>query len=233
MTGEVLYRAAGVVAVAKPAGVLVIPGRTSGRAPSLREELEDTLKSRVWVVHRIDRDTSGIVLFALNEDTHRELSKAFEAGRVEKRYWALVEGTVDGVLECDRALVPARRGRMRLGRPSEQGKPARTRVVPMEQFARATWVEAIPLTGRTHQIRVHLAGAGHPLLLDHQYGRAEPIRAEELGGTTDEVVLARTPLHAVGLRIPPVGSLPAAEIAAPLPADIERTLQLLRGARSR
>ncbi len=97
---------------------------------------------------------------------------------------------------------------------------------PLETFAHATLVECEPLTGRTHQIRVHLADAGHPLLVDHQYGRAAPLTAKDLGGEGDEVVLARTPLHAKSLQLKGHGE--ALEVEAPLPADMARALELLR-----
>ncbi|HZA50103.1 MAG TPA: pseudouridine synthase, partial [Myxococcaceae bacterium] len=91
-TVPVLHRGRGYVAVDKPAGVTVIPGRGEERTSSLAERLEGEIGARVWIVHRLDRDTSGVLLFALDAASHRTLSMAFEAGRVEKRYVALVRG---------------------------------------------------------------------------------------------------------------------------------------------
>jgi RluA family pseudouridine synthase len=224
---RVLHEGAGLLVVAKPAGVLVIPGRGEG-GPSLREQLEQQLHRKIFVVHRLDRDTSGVLVFALDAERHRALSQAFEAGQVRKRYRALVQGRVDDPQMVDAALVPARKGRMRVARPGEQGKPSRTRIRPVESFERASLVEAEPLTGRTHQIRVHLLALGHPLLVDHQYGRAEPLTEKDLGGSGDAVVLARTPLHAARLEWPALPGVEPHAFEAPLPEDMSRTLEHLR-----
>jgi RluA family pseudouridine synthase len=224
---RVLYEGAGLLVVAKPAGALVIPGRDEGGS-SLREKLEEQLGRKVFVVHRLDRDTSGVLVFALDAERHRALSQAFEAGKVRKRYLALVEGRVEAPQLVDAALVPARKGRMRVARPGEQGKPSRTRVRPVETFAKASLVEAEPLTGRTHQIRVHLLNMGHPLLVDHQYGRSEPLTEKDLGGAGEKVVLARTPLHAARLEWPALPGVEAHAIEASLPEDLAQALNLLR-----
>jgi tRNA pseudouridine32 synthase/23S rRNA pseudouridine746 synthase/23S rRNA pseudouridine955/2504/2580 synthase len=177
----------------------------------------------------LDRDTSGVLLFALDAASHRALSMAFEAGRVEKRYLALVRGEVREPLDLSTHLAPARRGRMRPARPGEEGKPARTLVRPLERFGgRATLVEAQPLTGRTHQIRVQLLAAGYPLLVDHQYGHKAPIREIDIGGAGDAPVLARTPLHAAHVRLAQLPGIEDAEIESPLPQDMRRTIELLR-----
>jgi RluA family pseudouridine synthase len=224
---RVLLEGAGLLAVDKPAGMLVIPGRGEGGGPSLREVLEERLGRKVYVVHRLDRDTSGVVLFALEPERHRALSMAFESGRVRKRYLALVEGRMEAPRLVEAALVPARKGRMRVARAGEEGKPSRTRVRPVEVFAGASLVEAEPLTGRTHQIRVHLLSVGHPLLVDHQYGRAEPLKTREPDG---EVLLARTPLHAARLEWPTLPGVEGRAVEAPLPEDMARTVTFLRGA---
>lgn len=215
------------LAVDKPARLAVIPGRDVGQ-PALRALLETRIERGLWVVHRIDRDTSGLVVFAKNAPAHRALSMAFEAGRIEKRYLALVEGEIEAAREIDVALRSARKGRMRAVLPGEVGKEARTLIIPIEKYPAATLVEARPFTGRTHQIRVHLRSAGHPLLFDHQYGRTEPITEADLGGESGAPVLARTPLHAVQLKLPEVGTSPARTLEAPWPEDIARAVALLR-----
>jgi 23S rRNA-/tRNA-specific pseudouridylate synthase len=115
---------------------------------------------------------------------------------------------------------------MRIVVPGEEGKASRTLVTVREAFARATLVECEPLTGRQHQLRVHLRAKGHPLLFDHQYHRRTPLLAKDLGGQGDEVVLDRTPLHATHLELPGLGF----SVDAPLPADMQRALELLRSA---
>lgn len=226
MTLEVLKRSGGLVAIAKPPGLLVIPGRTAeGEQPEpcARDLLAGQLGQEVWVCHRIDRDTSGVLLFATDAKTHREASMAFEQGKVKKLYVALVQGRVRGPLDVDLALVEARKRKMRVAVPGELGKPSRTLVRPREVFEKASLVEAEPLTGRQHQIRVHLRAKGHPLLVDHQYGRKQPLLAKDLGGEGDEVVLDRTPLHAERLEL---GDF---SVVARLPADMTSCLELLRG----
>ena len=117
---------------------------------------------------------------------------------------------------------------MRVARPGEEGKPAVTELAPVETFGDVALVEARPLTGRTHQIRVHLRHVGAPLLVDPQYGRPDPVTERSLGGVTDSVVLARTPLHASRLVLPAAEGLPRVEVHAPLPADMARAVELLR-----
>lgn len=224
----VLWSGEGLVAVDKPAGVAVIPGRSETSGPPLREQLEAQLGRRVWVVHRLDRDTSGVLLFALDPEAHRAASLAFEQGRADKRYLALVSPPLAAGLRLEAALVPARRSRMRVAGPGEEGKDAVTELLPLETFGDAALVEARPLTGRTHQIRVHLRHAGAPLLVDPQYGRPEPVTERRLGGASDAVVLARTPLHASRLVLPGAEGLPPVDVSAPLPEDMARALALLR-----
>jgi tRNA pseudouridine32 synthase/23S rRNA pseudouridine746 synthase len=217
-----------VLAVDKPAGRVVVPGRGPPEE-SLRAELERA-HGPLWVVHRLDRGTSGVLLLARTAEAHRTLNLAFERGEPRKRYLALVRGEPPPEVLLDAALVPARRGRRRPARPGEAGgKPARTRVHRLERFAAPAGggaplalVEALPETGRTHQIRVHLAFAGFPLALDPHYGDAGPLALP--GGVT----LARTPLHAawLALRHPATGA--PLELEAPLPADLAAALDALR-----
>ncbi len=225
----ILATGRGWVAVDKPAGLLVIPGRGEGQAPSLRELLEQQLGQKLFVVHRLDRDTSGVLVFARAAEAHRELSMAFEAGQVKKQYLALVRGQMQAPLLIDAPLVAARRGRMRAAHAGDEAKAAQTRVRPVEVFASATLVEAEPLTGRTHQIRVHLLHAGYPLLVDPQYGQPKSASAHDLGLAGDELVLSRTPLHARRLELPARGGEAARSIEAPMPTDLARTLAVLRG----
>lgn len=210
----VLAQREGLVAVDKPPGLLVIPGRNPEDRVCAKELLAAQLGCRIWVCHRIDRDTSGVLLFATDEKAHRAASMAFEHGEVKKRYLALVEGVVAAPLEIDLPLAEGRKGKMRVG---DDGKPARTLVRPVETFANASLVECEPLTGRQHQLRVHLKAKGHPLLFDHQYGRKEPL-------VLGDVTLARTPLHAGSLLISSLG----VDVTAPLPADLSAVLGELR-----
>ena len=230
---ELVARSDRLVVLAKPSGVLVIPGRMSEGALSLKEQLAAHLGMPVFVVHRLDRETTGLVVFALDAGTHRALSMAFEAGQVRKQYLALVQGKLEGVQDVHAALVPARRGRSRVVRPEEVGKAAHTRLTPVEALRNATLVLAEPMTGRTHQIRVHLLSVGHPLLVDPQYGQPEFRDANSLcEGAGPDRVLVRTPLHAARLEWPALPGLDAASFECSVPADIQRAVTLLRTERA-
>jgi tRNA pseudouridine32 synthase/23S rRNA pseudouridine746 synthase len=225
----VLLEDADLLAVDKPAGRIVIPGR-SGTERSLREELEER-HGRLWVVHRLDRGTTGVLVFARTAEAHRTLNLAFDRGEPEKRYLALVAGEPPPEIRLDASLAPARRGRMRAVPPGDpRGKPAATRVRRLEAFPARPWtggplalVEASPETGRTHQIRVHLAYAGFPLAVDPDYGRPAPLLAPGGG-----VLLARTPLHASRLALRHPGDGRPVVLEAPLPADLAAALAALR-----
>lgn len=217
----------GLIAVDKPAGMLVIPGRAGEEVegPCVRDALAKQLGRPVMIVHRIDRDTSGVLLLALDADTHRQASMAFEHGKVKKTYLALVQGVVRAPLDIDLPLMEARKRKMKVAPEGVLGKESRTLVRPIETFAKATLVACEPLTGRQHQIRVHLMAKGHPLLVDHQYGRRQPLLEKDLGGQGDAVVLDRTPLHAASLEIAELNF----KAEAPLPPDMTATMAKLRG----
>jgi tRNA pseudouridine32 synthase/23S rRNA pseudouridine746 synthase len=225
----VLHEDAQLLAVAKPPGRIVISGR--GPERSLREELESA-HGRLWVVHRLDRGTSGVLLFARTAEAHRTLNLAFDAGEPEKRYLALVRGSPPAEARVDVALAHGRKGRMRPARPGEEGaKPSATRFRTLERFAAPSLggpfalVEALPETGRTHQIRVHLLSLGAPLAVDPDYGEDGPLRRPD-----GSAWLERTPLHAERLRIRHPAEGRVLELVAPLPADLEEALGTLRGA---
>lgn len=231
MQPVVLFEDADVVAVDKPAGVVVIPARDEDPALSLRHVLEAARGEALWVVHRIDRDTSGVVLFARNADAHRALSVAFEQRRVEKGYLALTRGAPkppSGVMNY--ALHTARKGKMR---PARKGEPDAIEAIT-EYATRSTWttpagvvalVEARPRTGRQHQIRVHLRAYETPLLVDPLYGRAERVEARELGLPDSVAPVSRLTLHAAWLEFPSAGGTKRVE--APLAADLAALVEAL------
>ncbi len=224
-----LHEDAELLAVNKPAGRLVIPGRGRDET-SLVEELS-ALHGRLWVVHRLDRGTTGVLVFARSAAAHRALNLAFDRGEPRKRYLALVAGTPSPELRVDVALAPARRGRMRPARPGDpRGKPSATLFRLIEAFPPRPWaggtlslVEALPETGRTHQIRVHLAHAHHPLAFDPDYGPEEPLL-----GPDGRTLIARTPLHASRLELVHPGSGLPLVMEAPLPEDMAVAVEALR-----
>jgi len=227
---RILFEDASLLAVDKPAGMLSVRGREGEAEPSLIDTLARERGEKLLIVHRLDRGTSGVLLVARDAASHRTLSQAFEAGRVSKRYLALVRG-VPEVDEhtVDVALVAARRGKSRPANPGEQGKPSQTDFKVLERFDGFCLVEACPKTGRAHQVRVHLKYAGFPLAVDSAYAGVERLLRGDLGlAPADEVLLARTPLHAQKVQLAhPVTGAPLA-IEAPLPADLEGVLDALR-----
>lgn len=217
MPAAALYQDADLFAVHKPAGVTVVPARGEPPAASLAHQLAAERGERVWVVHRLDRDTSGVVVFARNADAHRALNRAFEERRVEKRYLAFVAGRLHpGRGRIDLALHGARRGKARPALPGEPGGQVATTDYLEERAWQRDGVDVSrlclePRTGRHHQIRVHLRSRGTPVLFDPLYGG------------TPHAALAGAPcrrlaLHAARISLPtPAGPL---SIEAPLPADL-------------
>jgi RluA family pseudouridine synthase len=222
---RVLYEDPALLAVDKAPGELVVRGRLGAREKSLWDQLRDERGEELLPTHRLDRGTSGVLVFARNRTAHRALSKAFEQGR----YLALVRGEPPWEeLEVEVALVPARRGKSRPAAAGENGKPTRTAFRVLEHLGGYALLEATPKTGRTHQIRVHLKSVGFPLAVDPHYGSAKVLRRGELGLEAPEVVLDRTPLHALEIQMPHPLSGEAIRIEAPLASDMEAALKSLR-----
>jgi RluA family pseudouridine synthase len=216
----VLYEDGSLVAVAKPAGEPVIAARGEPPAACVQKRLERQLGRRIFVVHRIDRDASGVLLFALDAAAHRAASLAFEHRRVEKRYLAFVAGVLEPAEgRLDLPLHAARKGKTRPARPDEPGAQAAVTDYATRRSWRlgessVTLVEARPQTGRHHQLRVHLRSAETPILFDPLYGRGrmpEPLAASPC---------ARLALHAERLELE-TDHAGRIAVTAPLAADLE------------
>ena len=217
-----------VVAVDKPAGVLAQEGRAGGQ--SLVELVRAQLVSEgggALLVHRLDRGTTGVTLLARTKDAQAFLLEEFREGRVEKEYLALVAGSPrEDVFECALALGPDETTPNKR-RVDARGEPAHTRVEVVERFLQATLVRCRPTTGRTHQIRVHLASLGHPLLGDVRYGG--PAQVTRADGTRLE--LLRPLLHARGVIVRhPHGTL--LSLLSPEPRDLAEACAFLRAERA-
>jgi len=223
---QVLFENDDLLVINKPAGMVVHPalGHAHGtlvsavlaRAPEVEQVGE---AERPGIVHRLDKDTSGLILIARNEAAQRALQSAFAERQVEKVYFALVDGrppTATGRIEAHVGRDPSHRQRMAVV-PASRGRPAVTQYATLEQFAQHTWLEVHPHTGRTHQIRVHLSYVGCPIVGDRVYGR----RAPSLGAE-------RQMLHAARLRLMLPGEREARVFEAPLPEDMLSTLAALR-----
>jgi 23S rRNA pseudouridine1911/1915/1917 synthase len=245
---DVLHEEDDFVVLNKAAGTVVHPvgkfvSDTLMNALFARYKRPDgSLAATPMVVHRLDRRTSGVLVIAKHEDARRKLGAAFEGREVRKEYFALVRGAVaDDDREIALPIGPDDRGLNRtLMAIREDGKPASTRVLVEERFPGASAVRCFPVTGRTHQIRLHLAAVGHAIWCDPLYGPdadpthpgdVPPATAAALGlrdASPDAVVLERLALHASRLEFPHPRTGAACAFEAPMPLELATVLARLR-----
>jgi len=251
----ILYEDDTLIAFAKPSGLALAPDR-GGVAPStFLAEVQARWGRQVALVHRLDADTSGILICAKTKPALDSLSGMFQAKRAAVTYLALavvqaaelaaaavqpVRGPDGGLpleFSVDLALAPdeGRPGCTRVAKRRErEGKPSVTEFRVLEAFGRFAWVEGRPLTGRTHQVRVHLAAIGAPVLNDALYGDpAVRLLLSELkrsykGREEERPLLARLALHASALTLPHPATAQPLALAAPLPPEFEIALKYLR-----
>ncbi len=231
-----LYVDADIIVVNKPAPLLSIPDRFDQSLPNLRDMMRMQY-GEAFVVHRLDRETSGVVVAARNQQAQTNLQEQFGSRSVEKVYYALLEGTphfeddpliVDIPIEID----PRHLGLMRA---SVSGKPSRTDFSIVEQFKHAFLATCVLHSGRQHQIRVHAKAIGHPLFIDSQYGNRSEFmvssvkRRFNVAKNEDErPLMSRQTLHAhrIAFDHPTTGERLAFE--APLQKDFKALCQVLR-----
>jgi 23S rRNA pseudouridine1911/1915/1917 synthase len=230
---EILFDDIDLVVINKPAGMLSIPDRTQSE-PSLKDRLIEKYGT-IYTVHRLDKGTSGVIVFAKNEATHKYLSQQFEARSTTKIYQGLVMGKwpdEKGVIEEPIGEHFSHKGEMMI---TAEGKAAVTAYHVLENFRAYTWMQFQILTGRTHQIRVHSKHMGHPIVCDDLYGDGKPVllsaikRKFKLSKNEEEErpILSRLGLHAFQLSFTDIhGQLQHFE--APLPKDLRALLQQLR-----
>jgi 23S rRNA pseudouridine1911/1915/1917 synthase len=190
---------------------------------------------RPGIVHRLDRDTSGVILVAKEEATHRDLSLQFEHRKVFKEYTALTAGVLDRDSDyIERRIAHHKHDRIKMAvtDDEDEGKEACSFYEVVERFRGYTWVRISPRTGRTHQIRVHLASVGCPVLADKTYSGRDCLRLSDLvpdlDPAADELLLSRQALHASRIRFLHPRKKLVIEAEAPLPEEFERTLAALR-----
>lgn len=222
-----------LVAINKPSGLLTIPDR-EGKETSLKQILKAKY-GNIFTVHRLDKDTSGIVVFAKNEETHKHLSKLFEARETVKIYNGFVFGSPfekSGTISEPIAEHPVKKGLMTV---HKKGKESITEYEVLENFKLYSWMQFHILTGRTHQIRVHMKHLGHPIVCDELYGDGKPVfistikrKKFNLSKNEEEErpILSRLALHASLLKFEL--NKKTFELEAALPKDLRATLQQLR-----
>ena len=230
---SVIYQDASILIADKPNGLTVIPERFNTTKPCLQSILEEKY-GKLWVVHRIDRETSGLVCFARDEDSHRNISKQFESRGVRKFYKVVVSGRLEGTEgEIDSPIIerPHKLGTMMV---SPKGKEALTLFTVEEQFRSCALLRVEIKTGRTHQIRVHMAAAGHPLLVDSVYGQHENFMLSSIkkkykqSEEEEKPIISRLTLHAYELELTHPVTGERMKFTSPLPHDMETLLKVLR-----
>lgn len=223
---DIIFENADLVVVNKPAGMVVHPavGHASGTLVNAMLGYDPEIEGiggeeRPGVVHRLDKETSGLILLAKNERAHRWLQDQFRLRKVEKTYLALVDGkppTPSGRVETYVGRDPSHRKRM-ANVPESRGREAISEYKTVESFRNHTLLEFHPLTGRTHQIRLHCAFLGCPIAGDEIYGRKKPT-----------LEIARHFLHAYRLKVVLPGENEARVFEAPLPNELVEVLEALR-----
>ncbi|HLF47700.1 MAG TPA: RluA family pseudouridine synthase [Chitinophagaceae bacterium] len=228
----ILFEDENLIVLNKPSGLLSIPDR-EGKEVSLKRLLQEKFEN-IFTVHRLDRDTSGLIVFAKNELTHKNLSQQFETRQTEKVYLGLVHGSVSekaGTIDAPIAENQAKKGTMII---HKNGKASLTDYEVLENFKLYSWLQFRIHTGRTHQIRVHAKHLGHPVVGDPVYGDGKPVLVSSLKSKfnlsknelEERPLLNRLALHALNLKFTNTNG-ETIKLEAPLPKDLKATLQQL------
>jgi len=230
---DIIFENESFIAINKPAGLLSIPDRF-GKDPSLKTLLQERL-GKVYTVHRLDKDTSGIIIFAKDELTHKDLSQKFEGRDVQKFYLGVVNGTMmnrEGTIDVP---IMERPGKTTLMMTHKKGKPSITDYKVLEEFGLYSWVQFQIHTGRTHQIRVHAKYLGNSIVCDELYGNGQPILLSTIkrkfklskNELEERPIINRLALHSWQLKF--TGSEGNRyELEAPLSKDLKALLQQFR-----
>jgi len=219
------------IAVNKASGISVSADRWDESKERLDKLIEHDLKiPKIYIVHRIDRETSGLVIFAKDRETHRSLSLSFENRQIVKRYTAVVHGRPSWKeTSCDLPLVPNGNKKHMTIIDKYRGKESLTRFFFLTSAGNYSVLEVQPHTGRIHQIRVHAAAIGHPVVCDTLYGKDTPVKLSSFkrgyrGDTFEEKpLLSRLGLHALELTLPD-----GLTLKAPLQRDMSSLINQMK-----
>lgn len=204
-----------ILVINKLAGLPVLPDGWEKDAPYLVKTLEEEY-GKVWIVHRLDKITSGVMVFARDAESHRALNTQFENHEVEKIYHAIVEGSPKWEEKTAKHPLRVNVGhKHRTMVDAKNGKPSETRFRILRRYQTSTVVEAKPMTGRTHQVRVHAYALGHPLAGDVLYGASET------------KIIARPALHAYSLTFTHPATNQRVTFTAEHPQDFATALKFL------
>ncbi|GAB4152184.1 MAG: RluA family pseudouridine synthase [Planctomycetaceae bacterium] len=241
---DILFEDDALVVINKPANMIVHPGKGNYRgtlAGALQfhfDSLSDVAgRFRPGIVHRLDRDTTGVIIIAKDNQVHSQLSGQFERREVSKEYRAICHGVFNldrDQLENYQRVHPKKREKMCVCEPGGNARFASTFYEVLERFDAFTYVRLCPKTGRTHQLRLQMQHLGHPIVADALYGSRAELRRSDLKGPPrippeeNDVLIARQALHAFRLEFKHPRSGHPLEFEAPLPEDMLQTLDALR-----
>ncbi|MDR2965706.1 MAG: RNA pseudouridine synthase [Treponema sp.] len=226
---SIIFEDEKIVAVNKASGISIGGDRYDETKERLDKLLEKDLKIKLFTVHRIDKDTSGLVIFAKDKETHKKLSVAFENRNIEKKYIAIVHGRTPWQEKiCDLSLVPNGNKKHMTIIDKYKGKKSLTKFNLIKGSGNYSILEAMPETGRIHQIRVHAAAIGHPVVCDELYGKINPVKLSSFkrgwkGDPFEEKpLLSRLGLHSLELILPD-----GKKLEAPLAKDMSALINQL------
>ena len=236
---EVLYEDDWLVAINKPSGMIVHPakGHWSGTLVGALAHHFQQLSSvggsqRPGIVHRLDRETSGVIVVAKTDAAHLALARQFEQRSARKEYFAILQGCPDrdrDVIDRPIGVHPHQREKMAIREGHSTCRDAQTSYEVTGRYGRFATVTVRPRTGRTHQIRVHMTHISSPVLCDRLYGGRSSITRGEIGGTQDDTVLLdRLALHARRLSLNHPDSNEPIHFESPLPDDLDSVVSFLR-----
>ncbi|MGN6801779.1 MAG: RluA family pseudouridine synthase [Ginsengibacter sp.] len=231
---SVVFENEDIVAVNKDAGVLTIPDRHDETQLSLYKALNNHY-GKIFVVHRLDRDTSGLILFAKNEAAHKYFSQLFEKRNIQKKYLGIVRGSLhekQGTIDEPIAEHPVKKGLMIV---QKKGKPSITNFKVLEDYGIYSLVEFEIESGRTHQIRIHAKTLGHPIICDPLYGDGKPVFLSSFkkkyrmshDQLEERPIMSRPALHSSTLDFEDSNS-EKFHLEAPLPKDMKALLNQLK-----
>jgi RluA family pseudouridine synthase len=229
---EIIADSKSYVVINKPAGLLSIPDRYGVDIPNVEAFLRKKF-GEIFVVHRLDKETSGVMVFAKTPEAHKILSMAFENREVKKTYIAIVDGAPvekEGEIVAPISEDPQKAGKMKIDQ--KNGKESTTKYRIIERFRKFSLLELNPETGRQHQIRIHCAFIGHPLCVDALYGKRKELFLSEFKrgykGEEEKPILGRLALHAQSLSFPDPDSGSLLTYEVEIPKDMRATLKQLR-----
>ena len=236
-----VFENADFIVLNKPSGLLSIPDR-EGKEISLKKILQDKYarpddpvgRGEIFTIHRLDKGTSGLIVFAKNESAHKFLSQQFENRQTKKNYLGLIMGSPinkKGTIDSPIMEHPVKKGLMVINR---KGKESFTDYEVLEDFGIYSWIQFQIYTGRTHQIRVHMKDIGHPVVCDELYGDGKPIFLSAIkhkfklskNEEEERPILNRLALHAYQIKLMGPDNKQY-EFEAPIPKDLKATLQQL------